>query len=751
MRVPHAVSMFAHRRGAGPAFARCRRSLLALFVASLLFGAGAVASADCLDYSEHLHWIASVPDPGGIMGVVVKGDLAFAAASDSGLYVVDISDSMHPRRVARADTPGSASDIAIQGEYAFIADLFGGLQVISIANPLHPVRVGGVATSLPAVSVAVRGNAVLVGEARVPYFASSKLEVYDVSIPSAPELATVMTTPSWVWDIALAGNSAYLALEERGLMRVDITDPFDPGPDGLLALPGYAEGIAVDGENIFVGDGPGGVQVVRSLPGQPLQVIGSVATLGEPNGVAMYGRYVCIADGMEGFTVADVTDPTAPVVVGNLATTYTCWNIVVQGSTAYVADQYALEVLELGTDPSNVTSSAFAYGIADADVAVRDSVAYVTCIEPGLRTFDISDPMNPVDLGSLELTGTAEAIEVMDNHVYVATWQTGISIVDVTNPAAPFLTAALPISGPTWDIDVAGSHAYVAANDLYVVDISDAYHPVVVGSVHTSSGRRARRVRVQGNYAYVSDEAMGLAIVDVTVPTAPAVVRSVSIPLGAYAVGVSGTTAYVTGKDSGFYTVAISDPGQAHAAGSVFLNKIGNRVTVDGRYAYVTTGLDPGVFLIDGVDPSDPRVIGEMLTAGVSQGSAIQGEWIFVADQPYFTVAPAHCPSPLSQVETDEGWDPRRPSLNLQAAPNPSSGSVRVMLDPMGGGEIRIAIHDPSGRVVRHLYDGQAPRARSFFEWNGRDDGGRIAPSGTYFARVATSKGTAATRLLIIR
>lgn len=749
MMTPIRVSMMPLFLESFPFASRRLGPLLLLCAACALCGVATGARADCIDYSEHLHWIASVPDPGGIMGVVVKGDLAYAAASDSGLYVIDISDPMHPRRLARADTPGSASDIAIQGEYAFIADLFGGMSVISISNPLHPVRIGGVVTSLPAVSIAVRGNAVLVGEARVPYFATSKLEVYDVSIPDAPELAAVMTTPSWVWDIALSGNAAYLALEERGVMRIDITDPFDPGPDGLLALPGYAEGVAVDGETVYVGDGPGGLQVVQSLPGQPMQLLGSVPTLGEPNGVAVYGHYVCVADGMEGFTVADVANPTAPVVVGNLATAWTCWNLVVQGSTAYIADQYALEIVELGSDPSNVTSSAFAYGIADADVAVRDSVAYVTCIDPGLRTFDISDPTSPVDLGSLDLTGTAEAIEVMGDHVYIATWQTGISIVDVTDPAAPFVTAALQIDGPTWDIDVAGSYAYVAANDLFVVDVTDAYHPVTVGRVNTASGRRARRVRVQGTYAYVSDESMGLAIVDVTVPNAPVVVRSVPVPLGAYAVGVSGMSAYVTGKDSGLYMVDISSPQQAHVVGSLFLNEIGNRVSVDGRYAYITTGLDPGVYVVDGVDPSDPRIIGEMLTAGVSQGSAVQDGWIFVADQPYFTTARAHCPSPLSQVDAAETSSPN--PLSVRIAPNPSSGSLRVMLEPTGGGEIRITIHDPSGRVVRRLYDGQAPTGRSFIDWNGRDDAGRPLPSGSYFARVVTPRGTGAARLLIIR
>jgi hypothetical protein len=85
----------------------------------------------------------------------------------------------------------------------------------------------------------------------------------------------------------------------------------------------------------------------------------------------------------------------------------------------------------------------------------------------------------------------------------------------------------------------------------------------------------------------------------------------------------------------------------------------------------------------------------------------------------------------------------------LRAAPNPSSGAVWLeaargaflLAGSRPGASIRIAITDVRGRLVRTLRAGGAElRVR----WDGRDDRGRPAASGRYWARVVTPGGVRA-------
>lgn len=74
-------------------------------------------------------------------------------------------------------------------------------------------------------------------------------------------------------------------------------------------------------------------------------------------------------------------------------------------------------------------------------------------------------------------------------------------------------------------------------------------------------------------------------------------------------------------------------------------------------------------------------------------------------------------------------------SVLLGVAPNPAIGRVRFALSGPPGPGAAIDIFSVSGRRVARLPVGYSTR----LEWNGRDDEGRRAPPGVYFARVGDS------------
>ena len=79
------------------------------------------------------------------------------------------------------------------------------------------------------------------------------------------------------------------------------------------------------------------------------------------------------------------------------------------------------------------------------------------------------------------------------------------------------------------DVAVAGKYAYVVdGHCLFVIDISDAQSPKVVGSYKTPAF--ASGVAVAGDYAYVADGLGGLRVVDISSPSAPKAVGFYDTP-----------------------------------------------------------------------------------------------------------------------------------------------------------------------------------------------------------------------------
>jgi hypothetical protein len=98
-------------------------------------------------------------------------------------------------------------------------------------------------------------------------------------------------------------------------------------------------------------------------------------------------------------------------------------------------------------------------------------------------------------------------------------------------------------------------------------------------------------VAVSGSYAYVAcakyfPDGGGLAVIDISTPSAPAEVGFIDTPSFAYGVAVSGGYAYVAG--GGLHVIDVSTPSAPVEVG--FLEGEGRAVTVEGGYAYVTGG-----------------------------------------------------------------------------------------------------------------------------------------------------------------
>lgn len=90
-------------------------------------------------------------------------------------------------------------------------------------------------------------------------------------------------------------------------------------------------------------------------------------------------------------------------------------------------------------------------------------------------------------------------------------------------------------------------------------------------------------------------------------------------------------------------------------------------------------------------------------------------------------------PAPGRPAPSAEG----PPGPALAAHPQPAAPRTTLSFRaPPGGGELRLAVHDAAGRLVRVLSERRGLEGDQRVEWDGRDDAGRPLAPGLYFARL---------------
>ena len=112
------------------------------------------------------------------------------------------------------------------------------------------------------------------------------------------------------------------------------------------------------------------------------------------------------------------------------------------------------------------------------------NIAYVADRYDGLQIIDVSNPVSPTLIGSVDTPGDAREVTVIGNIAYVADWGGGLQIIDVSNSASPTLIGSVDTPGQACAVTVIGDTAYVAdgGSGLVIVPLPVEIKPVIVNS-----------------------------------------------------------------------------------------------------------------------------------------------------------------------------------------------------------------------------------------------------------------------------
>jgi hypothetical protein len=230
-------------------------------------------------------------------------------------------------------------------------------------------------------------------------------------------------------------------------------------------------------------------------------------------------------------SIVDISNPLAPSVLGSVQSNSTdtpadelfgAYSVAVSGHYAFVASQGLL-----GGQPTTPDTSNGSFTV-----------------------IDLTSPSSPTIVGSIDnstLTGSltngldhATGVSISGNYAYVTSFSgQRLTTIDISSPTSPDVVASLQdpinLADPN-DLTIQGNYAYVANQEsvgmeFTVVNISNPYGLAVVGTVTDPSLVGAYRVRVNGNFAYISANGAGaVAAIDISNPSAPRLAGSITDP-----------------------------------------------------------------------------------------------------------------------------------------------------------------------------------------------------------------------------
>ena len=243
----------------------------------------------------------------------------------------------------------------------------------------------------------------------------------------------------------------------------------------------------------------------------------------------------------------------------------------------------------------------------------------------GLRTLDITDPSEPIDVGVLDLPGSYPLLSMVraDDYLVAASYSDGMTIVDVEDPLHPRLVAADPSIGSGSGLAISGHHVFVPARErgVEIIDIALPETPTLIGAISTDGD--AVGVAVDGSHLFVSSDV--LEVFDITDSTLPSPVATLD---------VTGTPhlsrdRLLLGAPDGLRIVDVSDPSSPTVLGWLETEWQGpgsvvNAMASTGDLIFVAAWRgDPlsGFFhVVDIADPGAPELL-----ASVDLGDPVAG------------------------------------------------------------------------------------------------------------------------------
>lgn len=374
-------------------------------------------------------------------------------------------------------------------------------------------------------------------------------------------------------------------------------------------------------------------------------------------------------------------------------------HICLRGDLAYVTDNWTgsptgLLILDI-SNPANPipvgtgTESRSLYGID-----VYNDRAYIAAGGIGFEVWDVSNPSAPVQL-SIVNSGSCELLTAVDGRLYVPTTTYGLRIYDISQPTPVLLGTYDDVTAN--DVLVRDGLAYIACYDpgLLILDVSN---PAVCVPVGSYDAYLMKTVRLQNDILFLSDGHTDQLLIDVSQPSNPVLIYEIPVIWikesqfhHNYLFSMVATPG--TG-DKELRVYDIANPSQPVLYTICVLSRAATCIRISGNYMYVIAG-SSGLLVFDISDLSNPLLISTSHIPGNAMNVELRGDFAYICDDE----------SSLKQLNISQPENPRLVSQYTL---------TEYMPDMVLDGDLAYVTANTGGLKVFYLTEDDPPESNNF-------------------------------------
>lgn len=526
-----------------------------------------------------------------VLDVELSGDgLAFIAAGDNGLVVLDVENPAQPLWLGSHQKLGRAVKVSAKGRQVAVLNDAGIIFLLDCSNPVEPTTVGAYRSQRALHDISLLTSPI---GAEVYALGNELLQVINFDA-EAPQLSNEGLDFGQGVNfggerrVYIENKLAYVADWFSGIHIYDLSNPKLPQLLSSFHTPGSPKGMIVRDGVAFVPDDDHGLQIIDVSDPTTPTLLSHLQTRGLGYTPRIVGDLLYLASHHGGFQIIDISDVRQPRQIGEFDTPGKAWSLEVRDELAYIADDDSgLLIFDVSNPTTPEPVGQYFTGAAAEEVLLRDNIAFVAFFDDGLHVLDISNPRAPQLISKLALPGNTRGLDLVGDTLFVAGWLAGVQAVDVSNLKQPTLLSSIDTRGATWGLKVDADYLYAMDwwGGIAVLDVSDASHLRTVGGYHEHG--HVHHIASRDNYAFAAHGSIGLQVFDIKNPLHPTWTSGAHFPGQARAVAIHGERAYVAAGDGGLAVVDISNPFNIRWLASANSDGESHAVAADDKYAYL--------------------------------------------------------------------------------------------------------------------------------------------------------------------
>jgi len=441
------------------------------------------------------------------------------------------------------------------------------------------------------------------------------LYIFDITDNSRPVLLSKLLTPSQIENIKILGEFAFIANSAAGLTIVNISDLGKPSIITSYKTKSVALDLDIYNNYVFVSDVYYGFVVINiSNIQSPYEVFSFQSEGGEDIKVKDNKLFFC--NNYNGLRIFDISNPAIPVLKSTFTQCSSAEKIVFYKDYVIISDQkYGIYILNISNINNIQIISKLPISL-ERQLTLYGDYLYTSAPYSYVKIIDVSNVNNPLVVRQYSISRYTRNIIIVDNNLFLLNVDTGLEIYDKRDNNNMIYNYLFPSYMREFDfydhyITIAYSYAGVS-----VYDIKDPQNPTYANLFSNnfplnSFDRQVNKVINSGYLCFMFTEYQGVLVFDIRDPKNPLYLST--LISGSYIILVRDNIYYLV-SGTGTYVYDLTNPSKPILIKQI-PQAVGNRILIDGYYAYMTNWAPDGkykLFVYDISDYMKPQLTGSL-------------------------------------------------------------------------------------------------------------------------------------------